>query len=114
VFERKPVSRSGDGKVQAASAAAGREGLLIARVLLSADAQRLIDDLARTTAGDTAAAAAALLNQLALERRLQQALASAEGPARSGPGDGQEAAAEPASSPPRRLEVVAGSAPRRA
>lgn len=73
VFVRKPIAR----KRRARPAATGHLGpaqtpdaVVIPRALLSADAVRLIEDLARSTDSDVAAAAAALLNQSALERRL--------------------------------------------
>ena len=75
VFERRPVERP-RRKVREASGPAPRlatpDSVLLPRALLSADAVRLIEDLAQTTGGDIAAAAAALLNQAALERRLSR------------------------------------------
>lgn len=75
VFERKPVKRGRRGAKPAAAErpdpATAADLITLPRALLSAGAVRLIESLARSTGSDVAAAAAALLNQAALERALR-------------------------------------------
>jgi hypothetical protein len=107
VFERKPAGRAQTAAPPPAPAASPTETVVIPRALLSAEALRLLDELSRVTAGDTASAAAALLNQAALERRLQQAMAAPD------PAPVAETQEERPAGPPR-LGVVINAASRRA
>ena len=86
VFERKPAGRARRKTKPAAERAeptSTPEALMVPRALLSADAVRLIEDLARSAGGNLAAAAAALLNQAALERRLARRGAGGDEPSGS-------------------------------
>jgi len=74
VFVRKPVAagrRKGKARApERLDPAQAPQILSVPRALLSAGAVRLLEDLARSSGMDAAGAAAALLNQAALERSL--------------------------------------------